>query len=83
MTYPTEQERVAIQAFLGGYLDAASVVRFATIVDVLTEHFPTVAPVDGMMVSRVMRRLGFNKSHEPTDTELTYRRTVRPEEVTF
>ncbi len=81
MTYPSEGQRQAIQAFLGGFYETATVVPLADAQAIVSKHFPDTVPVDGMMVSRMLRRLGFAKTYDAAAP--TYRRVVRLEEVPY
>lgn len=72
-----------LQAFIGGYFDTAMIASIDHAKGLLDRHFPDFAPIDGMIVSRFLRKAGFSKSYDdPVETAANiYRRIVTPEEV--
>jgi len=76
MTYPTRHEFDLITAFLGGYIEEGQLVvmTLPKAVEVASRPVPGV-DLDGVIVSRILRRLGFNRSYLPADAGvITYRR---------
>lgn len=79
MTYPTPQTRAAMTAFLGGWIEELNlqVMTLDEARAVLARVTPAGTTIDGMAVSRIMRRLKFNRSYRPADAgTITYRRIV-------
>lgn len=79
MTYLTPQLRATMTAFLGGWIAEGNLQ--AMTLDhakaVLARVTPAGTTVDGMAVSRIMRRLKFRRSYLPADAgAITYRRIV-------
>ena len=73
--YPTPADRDAMTAYLGGYIEQGNLraITLAKAVEVLRAAAPGVT-VDGMIASRLLRRLRFNRSQLPADAGvITYR----------
>ena len=78
MTYPTRHEREIMAAFLGGYLEegAITAITLDSAEEIMRRPVGAGVEIDGMIVSRVLRRLGFNRSYLPIDADtITYRST--------
>ncbi len=77
MTYPTPKQREAMRAFLGGWIVERQLTSI-TLDEAKAVIAKVTAPgvtVDGMIVSRILRRLDFQRSHRPEDTgTIIYRR---------
>ena len=69
MSYPTPGTLQAMRAFLGGYLDEGALTSIALekAIEILTPVIPPGVTVDGMIVSRILRRLKFQRSYLPQD----------------
>ncbi|HJO65267.1 MAG TPA: hypothetical protein QF469_07995 [Sphingomonas sanguinis] len=69
MTHPSPGTLQAMRAFLGGYLDEGGLTSIALekAIEVLKPVTPPGITVDGMIVSRLLRRLKFQRSYLPQD----------------
>ncbi|KQM60085.1 MULTISPECIES: hypothetical protein [unclassified Sphingomonas] len=75
--------RDAMQAFVSGYTDNATAVDIDKLRATVAHVFPAAAPIDGEMLRRMLRAVGFVGSLLPGDAPGIWRRAVRPEEVMF
>ncbi len=73
--YPTRDAMDALAAFLGGYLDEQDSCALNRVVALLQDTFPRWE-IDGITASRLLRRLGFQRSYQPEDRGpiIVYRR---------
>lgn len=69
MTYPSANTLQAMRAFMGGYLDEGALTSIALekAIEILKPVTPPGVTVDGMIVSRILRRLKFQRSYLPHD----------------
>jgi len=79
MTHPSPGTLQAMRAFLGGYLDEGGLTSIT--LDKARETLAPVTPpgitVDGMIVSRILRRLNFRRSYLPQDKgTIVYRKEL-------
>lgn len=79
MSYPTPELIGAMQAFLGGYVDEGKLTSIT--LDRARQALARVTPagvvLDGMIVSRILRRLDFQRSYRPEDKGTnTYRKVT-------
>ena len=69
MTHPTPGTLQAMRAFLSGYIDEGQLTSIT--LDKARETLARITPpgvtVDGMIVSRLLRRLNFRRSYLPQD----------------
>lgn len=76
--HPTRDDVEVITAYLGGYIEQGGLT--AITLDTVRQLLRTAAPdvdVDGMTISRLLRRLGFNRSYLPADAgTTTYRKAA-------
>jgi hypothetical protein len=79
MSTPTLEHLQLMRAFLHGYIDEGALTRIP--LDraraVLEKVTPAHVTIDGMVVSRILRRLGFQRSYLPTNAAvITYRKVI-------
>jgi hypothetical protein len=76
MTYPTAHDLDTVTAFMGGYIEEGelTVITIAKALDVMRGAIDADVEIDGVIASRILRRLGFRRSYSPFDAQtITYR----------
>jgi len=79
MNTPTPEHLQLMRAFLHGYIDEAALtsITLDRARAVLEKVTPAHVTIDGMVVSRILRRLGFQRSYLPADAAvITYRKVI-------
>ena len=78
MSQPSPELLAVLAAFLGGYVDQGELTSIT--LDCARQALAVVTPagvtVDGMIVSRLLRRVGFHRSYLPEDKGTTTYRKV-------
>lgn len=69
MSHPSPYQIDIMAAYLRGYVEEGQLtsIRLQQAVDALKPVTPADTTVDGMIVSRILRRLSFRRSYLPQD----------------